>query len=275
MAGKPLPIDLRRALLEARRMMEDISEADANEAETSRRVERLLTSLMGYDPFEHLSREYAIHGIGDTEYCDFAIKLDRKQAVPVILVEVKRVNLELAPKHLKQTASYAIDKGCEWALLTNGRGWQLYHISFGQPPQTILVDSWDVLKDDVPVLIEKFNSVGYRNVKKQGLKGLWEKSSVLTSANVLGMLLSEESIALVRRGLKRETGVTVPPEGIVSVMRGLLNEAATGEMDTLKICLPRRKSLRKARGIKGQNELPHDVSAPPEVVPPNVVTTSE
>ncbi len=240
----------RKALLDARKLMLEVARIDGNEAETRRRVERLFGSLCGYDVFRHLTREYAIHGVGNTEYCDFAIRIDNTEGSgPAVLVELKKVNTDLAPKHLKQAASYAIDLGCEWVLLTNGVDWRLYHISFGKPPQTTLVESWNLVDDDLRVLSTKFDLIGYKNVKKDGLGQLWQKSSVLTAQNMLKVILSDESIRAVARKIKRLTGVAVTPEEIVGAIRRLLNESARGEMDKIRISLPERKQRRRASAV--------------------------
>jgi len=197
---------------------------------------------MGYDVLKHITREHAVHGIGDTEYCDFAIQLDNKESsVPIVLVELKRVNIDLMPKHLKQVSSYAINMGCEWVLLTNGKEWKLYRVSFGQPPQTKLINSWNLINDDLAVLAKRFELVSYKNIKKGGLSRLWEKSNVLTAQNLLKVILSEESIRLIRRELRKATDVTVSPEEIVGAVRHLLNEAAVAEMEKIKISLPEKK----------------------------------
>lgn len=239
---KPSKVDanFKKKLQEARGMIGDVAKADGNEAETRRRVERFFESLMGYDVFKHITREHAVHGVGDTEHCDFAIQLEQgDKAKPVILVELKRINVELSPNHLKQVASYAINIGCEWTLLTNGKQWSLYHVSFGQPPQTKLVDSWDIMLDEPAILYEKFCMIGYHNVRRGALNLLWEKKNVLTPQNVLKVILSESSISMMRRELKRKTGVAVTPEEIVSAVRHLLNEAAAIEMDNIRIALPK------------------------------------
>jgi predicted type IV restriction endonuclease len=221
-------------------MIEEVAKADGNEAETRRRVERIFESVMGYDALKHITREYAIHGVGDTEHCDFAVQLEG-MSVPALLVELKRVNMDLAPKHLKQAASYAINIGCEWALLTNGKEWKLYHILFGKPPETKLINSWNLINDDFVVLAKKFELVDYKNIKRGGLAQIWAKSNVLTAQNILKIILSEESIRSIRNVLKRVTGVTVSPEDIVGAMRHLLNEAALTEMGKIKISLPAKK----------------------------------
>ena len=244
MARQKLDKEVRKALLKARNLIEEVAKMDGNEAETRRRVERIFESLMGYDVLNHITREHAVHGVGDTEHCDFAIQLDKKSSVPEVLVELKRVNIDLMPKHLKQVTSYAINLGCEWALLTNGKEWKLYHISFGQPPQTKLVDSWNLINDDPVTLAEKFALIGYKNIKRGGLARLWEKSNVLTPQNILKIILSEQSIISIRREIKKATEVTVSPEEIVGAIRHMLNEAAVGEMEKVKISLPVKKQKR-------------------------------
>jgi len=227
-------------------MIETVAKKDANEDETRTRIYDIFGTLMGYARYEHITQEYAIHGAGDTVHCDLAIQLDYKESSkPDFLVELKRVNIDLTSKHLRQAASYAIDIGCEWVLLTNGKEWKLYHISFGKPPQTKLIDSWNLINDDPVKLAEKFELIGYKNIKKGGLAQLWEKSNVLTAQNLLKVILSEESIRLIRRDLKKATDVTVSPEDIVGAVRHMLNEAAVGEMEKVKISLPEKKQHKR------------------------------
>jgi len=203
---------------------------------------------MGYDIFKHITAEYAIHGTGDTVHCDIAVQINHEEpSKPDMLVELKRVNIDLTSKHLRQAASYAIDIGCEWALLTNSKEWKLYHISFGKPPQTKLIESWDLLNDDLLVLSKKFAIVGYKNVRKQGLDKLWEKRNVLTANNMIKAILSEESIKRYQRRIKKDTTVTVSPEDIVGSFRHLLNEAALSEMDKIKISLPAKQQSARIK----------------------------
>jgi len=246
MPRSSLDKDTKKALLVARGLVEAIAKADSNEAETRKRIDRIFETLMGYDTLKHLTSEYEIRGTGDTVHCDIAIQLSHEESSkPEMFVEVKRVNINLSPKHVGQAARYAIDYGCEWVLLTNSKDWKLYHITFGQPPQTKLVESWNLLNDDPLVLAKKFEIISYKNVRKRGLDTLWEKRNVLTTSNMLKAILSEESIKLYQRRLKNTTGITISPEDIVGSFRHLLNEAALSEMDKIKISLPARQQRAK------------------------------
>ncbi len=255
MAKQKLDKEARKALLGARNMIEEVAKKDGNEAETRARVRHIFGTIMGYDIFKHISAEYAIHGAGDTVHCDIAVQLDHEEASgPALLVELKRVNMDLTPKHLRQAASYAIDIGCEWVLLTNGKEWKLYHISFGKPPQTKLIDSWNLITDDPVILADKFNLIGYKNIKKGGLARLWEKANVLTAQNILKIILSEQSLSSIRRELKKATEVTVSPEEIVGAVRRLLNEAALTDMEKIKISLPVKKQRQRKSISKSSKE---------------------
>lgn len=244
--SKPiLDKEVKKTILNARALVEEISKLDSNEAETRKRIDHMLEKLMGYNTFQHITQEYAIYSSGDNVYCDIAIRLDRNEK-PQIIVEAKRVNSELSSKHLRQAASYAIDIGCEWIILTNSRIWNLYHITYGQPPQTKLIESWDLINDELHVLAEKFELVSFKSVKKKSLRTLWDKCNVLNPENMLKSILSEEALRLYRRNIKSIGDINVPPEDIVAAIRSLLNETALAEMEKIKISLPEKKHQKPA-----------------------------
>lgn len=254
--------DLRRALREAREMVEQLVGSDGNEAETRRRVERIFENLLGYDTLKHLTRERAVKGAGETEHVDFAIQLEEGPAArPVVMVELKRVNVDLAAKHLKQVASYAIDAGCEWVVLTNSREWRVYHVQFGQPPVTSLLEQWNLLTEEPADLLPKLEILSYRFVRRGGLADLWRRTKVLEPKSLLAALLSEPSLRFLRRSLRGRTGVLIEFEEIIQGVRRLLNEAAATEMDGLRIRLPQRKQPAKPEGTA--SDAPKPDQTPP------------
>jgi len=201
-------------------MVEQVAKSDGNEAETRRRVERILETLAGYD-LDHLSREHAIKGAGTTEHVDFVMQAEAgPEAKPVVMVELKRVGVNLAPKHLRQACSYAINAGSEWVLLTNGRDWRLYHVEFGQPPITKLVEQWNLMKDEIASLAMKFDLISLKSVRKGGLNELWKKTQVLATESILGALLSLPSLRQARRVLRKKTNVLVDIEDIIRSFSG-------------------------------------------------------
>jgi hypothetical protein len=255
MARRGIDAEARKAIRQAREMVESVVKADANEAETRRRVERVLEAVCGYDPLQHLSRELAVHGAGETEHVDFAIKLDSGQeAKPVVMIEIKRVGIDLAPKHLRQVTSYAINAGCEWIFLTNSREWRLYHVAFGQPPVTKLLISWNLLTDDLEDVARGFKVISHGNVSRGGLDKLWQKAAVLQPRNMLEAILSQESVRVLRKELRKSTGVMLPLEDVVAGIRRLLNESAGAEMEAIRISFPERKTRRRRRGADAEDD---------------------
>ncbi len=232
--------DVRKALLEARSMTEAISKTDENESETRRHIEHFLETLMGYERLANLTTEHKIHNIGETDYCDLAIHFGEKNK-PVVLIEVKKVNVDLLNSHVKQASNYGINVGCEWVILTNAREWRLYQISFGQPPGAALLDSWNLMNDDLTLLAAKFSALSLKNVKKGSLDQLGQKSKALTPENLLKIILSEPSISMIRRELRRREKIALYPEEIVSGIRRLLNESAMTAMESMKISLARKQ----------------------------------
>ena len=247
--------ETKKAILDARSMIQAAEKADCNEAETRRRIERIFESLMGYDAFKHLSRERAVRGAGETEHVDFAIQIGEGElAKPEIMIEIKRVSVDLAPKHLKQVSSYAINAGCEWILLTNSKEWRLYHISFGQPPVTKLIYGWNIITDDVSTLSKRFEIISYKNLKRGGLDDLWQKTNVLHPRNLLQAIVSKSSLNAIRRELRKDSSILLSPEEIVSGVRRLLNETALTEMENIRISIQEHKHRQKKRKEKETSE---------------------
>jgi hypothetical protein len=261
MARKTIDKELRRKISDARRMVDKVMKADGNEAETRRRVERIFENVMGYDAFVHLSRERAIKGAGETEHVDFAVQLEPgPDAEPIIMVELKRVGVDLALKHLKQVSSYAIDSGCEWILLTNSRDWRLYHVEFGQPPKTKLIEYWNLLTDDRAVLANKFELISLKQVRKGSLKKLWEKATVLSPDSLLHALASSDSIKVLRRVLRKNTNVLVEPQDLINGIQKLLNENAAIELSKIKMDFLERK--RRKQRVAKNKQTPEEQKQP-------------
>ncbi len=255
----PITKEMRKALKDAQKIIIALKADDGNEAESRRRLERIFENVLGYDAFEHLTREHAVRGAGETEHVDFSITIDKgENSKPAILIELKRVGINLSRKHLKQVTSYAIDMGCEWVILTNTVEWRLYHIEFGQPPETKKISEWNLLEDDPVDLARNFDLVSYKNVKRGGLVKLWEKMNILTNKNLLQALFSPESLKLACKYLRKRTGVSVMPEDILVGSRKLLNESASIDLSGVKITLP----TRKRRAVKKATPQPTTVENP-------------
>ena len=254
MARQKMDKETKKNILKARKWIEDIAQKDANEAETRKRIYDICETLMGYRD-EHISWEYEIPTAGENVRCDLAILIDQNESSkPNLLVEVKKVNMDLVKKHVGQAAHYAIDIGCKWVLLTNGREWKLYYVSSTQTSQTKPIAEWNLIEDKPLALAKKFGLICYKSIRKDSLKKLWDTYNVLTPLNLLKIILSEQSIKSLRSKLKKATQVAVSPEEIVGAIRDMLNETAGGEMEKVRISLPAKKQRKTASSKTTTNE---------------------
>ena len=246
----------RKAIRYARKIVEQVLEMDGNEAETRQRVERIFECVMGYDRFKHIIREPTVPTAAETEYVDFAIRLKPGPDVqPVILIELKRVGIKLVKKHLKQVTSYAIDAGCEWVILTNGREWRVYHVEFERPPDTKLLGSWNLLEDKVDDLVEKFELIGLKSVRRNGLDKQWERVKVLAPDILIDAIVDEGCFKTIRRILRKNTGILVNNEEIYAGVKKLLNEKAAVIMNNINVPVPvKRKRKVKVEEKKEEGE---------------------
>ena len=241
----------RKAVREARKLIENLYEMDGNEAETRRRVERIFESVLGYDSFKHLSRERAIQGAGETEHVDFAVQLEPgREGQPLLLVELKRVGSKIVRKHLKQVTSYSIDTGCEWILLTNGREWQVYHVEFLQPTKVEVLDRWNLLEDKIEDLVLKFDIISLKSVKKGFLEKQWQRVKALAPPQLLDAIITDESFKVIKRNLRRDTNIRVDSEELYNGISRLLNEAAGKVMSKIKIPVTNKKKTKKVSAPK-------------------------
>lgn len=238
----------RMAIREARMKIEEAYKMDSNEANTRRRVEWIFVSVMGYDAFKHLSQERAVQTAGEAEYVDFTVQLEPGHDVqPIIMVEIKKVGIDLANKHLKQVTSYAIDAGCKWVVLTNGREWKVYHVESGPPPRKPeLVSFWNLLNDDIDDLVWKFDLISYKSIKKDALNEHWQRVKVLAPSSLLSAIVTEDTFKAIRRNLHKESGVMVGMDDVFNGIRGILNEAAADAISEFHV--PQiGKTAKKAR----------------------------
>lgn len=264
MAKRKATAEQRKAIRNARKIIDQVLKIDGNEAETRRRVERIFEELMGYNVFKHLSRERAVQGPGETEHVDFAIQFESgSDARPIVMVELKRVGIGLAKKHLKQVTSYGIDAGCEWVLLTNGKEWKIYHIEFGKPPKVELLEKWDLLEDDITDLVFKFDLLSFKSVKRDGLDKLWKRVKVLAPKTLLSAVFKEDSLSVIRKNLRKDTGILVDNEEVYIGITKLLNEAAAASLKDVSITKP----TKMKRGPRKKKEKVEEEKKPEPEMP--------
>ena len=173
---------------------------DANEGDTRLLITDLLCDGFGFDKFEDLTTEYRIRG----RYVDYGLRIDRNL---VALMEVKRIAMNLAARHLLQAQNYALNEGVEWVLLTNGARWQAYRVTASMPIQVDLTLDVDLLGPGTPA--EKAEELFYltrESLKKGQIDELWKARRATAPGSLAEVLVSEPVITAIRRELRRKTG---------------------------------------------------------------------
>ena len=93
-----MAIDIRKNLKGMIPHLKKAREENLNEADTVRRVARLLEDVLGFHGFDEITREQQIKG----KYVDLAVKIDGSTK---FLVEVKSAGTELRDRHIEQATS--------------------------------------------------------------------------------------------------------------------------------------------------------------------------
>lgn len=179
-------------------LMMQLYDRDANETETRHGIEVILRDLLGYDLVEEVRKEVAARGLK----ADYIIEL---KGGPKIVIEAKRIGLNLNKKHIYQAANYGKLTGIEWVVLTNGLVWELYRVdSDFEYYQIFNIDLLDGLSD---AEAEYFYLISKDCMnRKNFLENHWRKILALSPYNLNNIILSDEVIAKIRTVLTRETG---------------------------------------------------------------------
>ena len=176
-----------------------LEDREAVEADTRTFVTDLLVEGLSYDKYEELTAEYLVKG----EFADIGIKVDKKL---LAFVEIKRIGLDLKDTHLRQVKNYAANEGVEWVILTNGRNWQVYHISNTTPIEHELLFQADLLGDGSPA--EKVAHL-WQISKAAMVKGVitetYQSAAAVNNTSIRAALLSDAVLLAVRKEIRART----------------------------------------------------------------------
>jgi predicted type IV restriction endonuclease len=177
----------------------DLVERDANEGDTRLLVTDFLCEGLGYDKYEDLTTEYQVKG----EFADYGVRIDRQL---IAFIEVKRCTQKLGAKHLRQVQSYAVNEGVEWMILTNGREWQVWHLTGGLPVIVDLALEVDLLGEaSIAARSDALFYLSKDAIKRRLLDELWQAKAATSPRSLAAVVLSETVVEAVRKELRRQT----------------------------------------------------------------------
>ena len=134
------------------RLAKMISKGTRNEDETRRWIIDVLKQGFGYTD-DDIETEYKALG----QRVDIVLM---ENGSVFAVIECKAVNIDIKQRAINQAANYATSLGAEWAIVTNGQAWGLYHVATENcnTPEIIevffveLLDEDGISKDDVELL---------------------------------------------------------------------------------------------------------------------------
>ncbi len=233
-----MAIDISKGLKKYIPIFRITHERGINEAETSLRISKFFEDVLGYDVFNEISKEHMIKD----RFVDYAITLNGKVA---FLIEVKQAGIKLKEKHIEQASNYAANSGIPWILLTNGRYWMLYHLTFDEGIQSDLIWSVDLLDNDLKMLTPKIILLHRKSVLKGELENHLAKVKTLSPKSIIQAVFHEDTLKVISKHLKTMSGVRVDEQDLADNIKKMLTKKAWEEIGDIKI--KRKRKTPKSR----------------------------
>jgi hypothetical protein len=227
---------------------------ELDESGTRIMINEFLTNVLGFTALEEVRTEYMIKGT----YADYVIQV---KGVRHFLVEVKALSIALSDKHLRQAVNYGANEGIEWAILTNGKQFDLYKITFGKPIEHKIVFSVDLSDaDGLKTATENIQFLHRDCVLKKALNALWNKHSALDPSTLAGLLYNPSFVSLLKRELKKKYKSKFDDDEVMAAIAKLICNAINPEH--VKVF----RSVKKKSGkVKRMPELKRDEGLQAEV----------
>ncbi len=244
-----MAVDIRRSLRKFSKHFIEARDAELNEADTVLRLCKFFEEVLGYDGLADISREAEMKN----KFVDVCLKIDGKVK---LLVEAKGAGVALRDRHIEQAQSYAAQNNFRWVLLTNGIDWRLYHLTFEEGIEdesafevSLATNEGLDKAADMLALLHK------QAIKKGELEKFWEKATALGPSSIGRALFCESVLMLLRREIRRDTGVLIDSEDLARSIHEMFVQSARDEIGPLKI-RKRRRSVKKVTARATPASLP-------------------
>ncbi len=179
-------------------LMDSLEKKD-NESDTRLLIDSMIQHVLGYD-IADIKTEQKIEG----KRADYVLSVDNKD---VIVVEAKRIGMNLKDNQIYQATAYGAYSGIKWVVLTNAVVWQLYRVSGGEKLENNLIFTINLLDGLDSREAEWFYLISKDGMSRASLlENLWEKIKVLSEDNVINAILSDDVITKIRTVLVKQTG---------------------------------------------------------------------
>ncbi len=239
-----MAIDIRRSLRRFSKHFIEARDEELNEADTVLRLCRFFEEVLGYDGLTDISREAEMKN----KFVDVCLKIDGRVR---LLVEAKGAGVVLRDRHIEQAQSYAAQNNFRWVLLTNGVDWHLYHLTFDEGIEYERAFVVTLATDEgLNEACEKLAYLHKKAIKKGALDRFWEKATALGPASIGKALFTARVLMLLRREIRRDTGVLIDSEDLAKSIHEILSQDARDVIGPLRIRKRRSVSKRTSPRVR-------------------------
>jgi len=237
-------IDIRKALRRFAPHFIQARDAALNEADTVLRLCRFFEDVLGYDGLQDISREAQLKN----KYVDVCLKVDDRVR---LLVEAKAAGQKLRDRHIEQAQAYASQNNYRWVVLTNGVDWHLYHLTFEEGIEYERAFVVSLATDEtLEEAAGKLALLHKQAIRKDELEQFWEKAAALGPASIAKALFSTSVLMLLRREIRRDTGLLIDHEDLAKSLHVMLSAEARENIGPLRIRKRRRVARRAEQAVK-------------------------
>ena len=196
--------------------------------------------VLGYDGLQDISREAQMKN----KFVDVCLKVDGRVR---LLVEAKPAGQQLRDRHIEQAQAYASQNNYRWVVLTNGVDWHLYHLTFDEGIEYERAFVVSLATDEgLDEAALKLALLHKQAVKKGELEEFWEKAAALGPGSICKALFSESVLMLLRREIRRDTGLLIDPEDLARSLQEMLSPETREQVGPMRVRRRRRTSRKTA-----------------------------
>lgn len=246
-------------------ILEQAKQRDISESDTCIIICDLLSDVLGYKKFDHITTEHNIRG----SFVDLVVQTD---GTIRFLIEVKAIGIPLKDQHVKQVVDYAANQGTEWVILTNGAVWRVYKIQFSQPIEKNLICEFDLLSSGPksPEVIECFGNLSREEFSKETMTEFFNQKEITSKFAIASVLLTEGMIEALRKEIRRLSGIRVDPEYLLEtlsdeVIKRELIDSEEGKTAQATVKRYLRAQAREKNRASADNEKSDSSAASPTV----------
>lgn len=230
-------------------ILHEAKNKDAGESDTVTIVVAILSEAFGYDQFREITSEKAVK----STLCDLAIKLNDNPK-PCLIIEVKRIGMELKKKHVDQVGFYGSRDGVKWVIVTNGIHWQVYKVIYGDKPGEELVVEFyfDKLNHKSNSDLDSLHLITKEGFTRCCLDDYDAHMQAMSRFSLAATILSEPVIEVIRRELRKlSPGTKITVEEVEEalkkdVFKGEVVEDPKAEEARKRIARAQNKASKKA-----------------------------